>query len=87
MFLKRKKNRKMKAKGCAKGNQHRECNYKVELSSHIVPSYALVGSCLTNTMDYNFNYKLRSVIEQENNFIANKQTWFDTKVCTTLLWT
>ena len=79
MFLKRKSSRKVKAKGCAKGRYCREYSHKVESSSHIVPSYAHVGSCVTNSMDY--NYKLRSVIGQEDNFTVKKWKWFDTQVC------
>ena len=59
-------------------------NQDVESSSHIVVSYAQVGSYVTNAIDY--NYKLRSMIEQEHNFTANKWTWFDTQVCVTFLW-
>ena len=76
----------MKAKGCAEGRSYQEYNHKVESNSHIVSSYALVGSCLTNAMDYNFNYKLRSVVGREDDFTANKWTWFDIQVRATLLW-
>ena len=37
-----------------------------------------------NVMDY--NYKLRSVTGQEDDFTANKQTLFDTQVRATFLW-
>ena len=40
-----------------------------------------------NVMDYNFKYKLRSVFEREDDFIAIKWTWFDIQVCNILLWT
>ena len=76
MFLNKKRSGKMKAKGCTKGCHHRECNHKVESSSLMVPSYALLGSCLTNTMDYNFNYKLWSVIGRADDFTANKWMWY-----------
>ena len=46
-----------------------------------------MGSCLMNVMDYNFSYKLRSVVGREDDFIANKWTWFDKQVCAMLLWT
>ena len=72
MFLKRKQRAKVKAKGCIEGCYHQMFNHKVELSSHLVPSRSHMGSCVMNTMDY--NYKLRSVNGQENNFTANKWT-------------
>ena len=84
--MKSKQSRKMRVKGCAEGHHHRECNHKVELSLHIIPSYALMGSCLMNVMDYNFNYKLRSVVGREDDFTANKWTWFDIQVCASLMW-
>ena len=87
LFLKRKQSGKMKAKRCAKEHHHRKYNYKVESSSHIIPSYALVGSSLTNTMDYNLYYKLMSVIGREHDFTANKWKCFDIQVRATLLWT
>ena len=87
MFLRRKQSRKVKAKRCAKGRHNQKCNQEMESSSYIVPSYAPVGSFLTNNvMDYNFNYKLRSVIGREDNFTTNKRELFDTQVCATLLW-
>ena len=39
---------------------------------------------MMDTMDY--QYKLRSVIGREDDFIANKWTWFDKQVHTTFLW-
>ena len=38
-------------------------------------------SYVINKMDY--NYKLRSVIEQEDNSTTNKRKWFDKKVSAT----
>ena len=86
MFLKRKLSGEMKAKGCAEDRHHQEYNHEVESSSHIVPSYSLVGSCITNAMDYNFNYKPRSVVGREDDCTANKWRWFDIQVHATLLW-
>ena len=40
---------------------------------------------IKNTL-YNFFYKVRSVFGREDDFTAKKWTWFDTQVCTTLLW-
>ena len=87
MFLKIKQSRERKAKECAKGCSHQECNNEVESSSPIVSSYADMGPCLMNVMDYNSNYKLRSIIGRENNSTANKWTWFDMQARATLLWT
>ena len=87
MFLKRKQSRKMKGKGCAKGRPHQEHITKEGSSSPIISLYALLGSFLVNAIDYNFNYKLRSTFGQEDDFTANKWTWFDMQVSTILLWT
>ena len=78
MFLKRKQSAKVKTKGCTEGHYHRNFNYKLELSPHIVTSCFHVGSYVMNTMDY--NYKPRSKIGREDDFIANKWKWFDTQV-------
>ena len=51
---------KVKAKGCAEGRYHQDSNQELESSSHLVPSSAYMGSCVMDTMDY--NYKLRSGI-------------------------
>ena len=85
MFLKRKQRRKIKGKGCAKGRTHQEYITKKESNSPIVSLYTLMGLCLMNARDYNFNYKLRSVFRQEYNFTTNNWTWFDRQVHTTLL--
>ena len=39
---------------------------------------------MINAIDY--NYKLRSVIGQEDDFTANTWTWFDIQVCDIFLW-
>ena len=87
MLLKRKWKREVKGNWCAKGRPHRECNNEVESSSLIVSPYVVMGSCLMNVMDYNFNYKLRSVVGWEDDFTANKWMWLDLQVRATLLWT
>ena len=46
-----------------------------------------MSSCLMNVMDYNLNYKLMSVVGQEDDLTVNKWAWFDIQVCATLLWT
>ena len=43
-----------------------------------------VSSCVMNATVS--NYKLRSAIGREDNFTANKRTWFDTQVCAIFLW-
>ena len=50
MFLKRKCSGKMKGRGCANGR--REYITKEESSLPTVSLYALMGSCLMDTMDY-----------------------------------
>ena len=62
----------MKVKGCVEDRYGQEYNHGVESSSHIILSHAHVSSCVTNVMDS--NYKLTSVIGQEDDFTANKWT-------------
>ena len=84
MLLKKEQNAREKTKGCAEGHYHPKFNHKLVLSSHIVTSCLYLGSYVMNTFDY--NYKLKSVIGQENDFTTNKWKWFDTQVCDTFLW-
>ena len=84
MFLKRKQIRTVKAKGCAKGHYCQEYNHEVESISHIIQSYAHMGSCVTNGMYP--NYKLWSVIGRKDIFTVNERTWSDTQACATCLW-
>ena len=51
MFLKRKHSGKMKGRGCADGRPQREYITKEESSSSTVSLYALMGSCLMDTID------------------------------------
>ena len=51
MFLKRKLSGKMKGKGCADGRPQREYITKEESSSPTVTLYALMGSCVIDTLD------------------------------------
>ena len=85
MFVKKKRSGKIKGKIFVKGRPHQEYITKEESSLPIISSYDLTGLCLMNTMDYNFNYKLRSLFGQEDYFITNTWTWFDMKVRNTLL--
>ena len=84
MILKRKQSRKVKAKGCVEGNCHRKFNHELESRSHIVTSCLHIDFYVMNTFDY--NYKLRSIIGREDDFITNKWKWFDTQVRDTSLW-
>ena len=51
MFLKRKRNRKTKGRGCADGCPQQEYITKEESSSPIVSLYALMGSCVMDALD------------------------------------
>jgi hypothetical protein len=51
MFLKRKRNGKMKGRGCADGRPQREYISKEESSSPTVSIYALFGSCVIDALD------------------------------------
>ena len=50
MFLKRKRNGKMKARGCADGRPQREYISKEELSLPTVSIYTLFGSCVIDSL-------------------------------------
>ena len=78
MFLKRKRRAKLKAKICAEGCYHRIFNHEMESSSDLVQSNTHKVYSVLNTSDY--NYKLRSVIGQEDDSTANKWTWFNKQV-------
>ena len=51
MFLKRNQTGKVKGRGCANGRPQREYITKEESSSSTVSLFALMGSCLTDTMN------------------------------------
>ena len=70
MLLKRKYSAKVKAKRYAEGYHHQKFNHELESRSHIVTSCLHVGSYVMNTVDY--NYKLRSVIGQEDYFFSQQ---------------
>ena len=78
MFLKRKRRAKLKAKGCAEGRYHQIFNHKMESSSDLIQSNTHKGCRMLNIMDY---YKLRNVLEYEDDSTINKWTWFNKKVC------
>ena len=50
MFLKRKRSRKMKGRGCANGHPQQDYVTKEESISPTVSLYALVGSCIMDAM-------------------------------------
>jgi predicted SAM-dependent methyltransferase len=51
MFLKRKRDGTVKARGCADGRPRREYITKDELSSPAVSIYAMMASCLMDAID------------------------------------
>ena len=79
MFLKRKQRAKFTVKGCAESRYHRIFNHKTESSSDLIQSNTHKGYRMLNTTDY--NYKLRSVLGQEDDSTANKWAWFNKQVC------
>ena len=72
MSLKMKRGSKLEAKGCAKGCYHRIFNNVLESSSDLLQSNTHKGCCVLNATDY--NYKLRSVIGQEDDSNVIKWT-------------
>ena len=62
MALKRKQGAKLKAKGCAEGRYHCMFNIVLESSSDLLQTNTHKGCCVLNATDYNYSYKLRSVI-------------------------
>ena len=83
MSLKRKQWMKLKAKGCAEDNYYLIFNNGLTSSSDLLQSNTHEGCCVLNTTDY--NYKLRNVIRQENDFKVKKWIWFNKQVCDTFL--
>ena len=83
MSLRRKRRAKLKAKGCAEGHYCYILNHVLESSSDLVRSNTHKNCCMLDTTDY--NYKLRSVIGQEDDSKDTKWTWFDKQVRDTFL--
>ena len=81
--LKRKQRAKLKAKKYAKSHYHCIFNHILESSSNLVQSNTQKGFCILDTTDY--NYKLMSVLRQEDDSTATKGTWFNKEVCDTFL--
>ena len=78
MFLKRKQRPKLKAKGCTEGSYHRIYNHKIKSSSDLVQSNTHKGCSMLNRTDY--NYKLKSVVEREDDSTTNKWIWFNKQI-------
>ena len=51
MFLKRKRSRKIKGRGCASGHPQQKYITKEESSSPSVSLYVLMGSCVMDALD------------------------------------
>ena len=68
----------MKAIGCAEGCYHLIFNHAMESNSDLVWSNAHKGCCVLDTTNY--NYKLRSVIGQEDDYKVKKWIWSDKQV-------
>ena len=64
--------------GCTEGRYHRIFNHKIESSPDLVQSNTHNFCRMLNTTDY--NYKLRSVLGQEDDSTATKWTWFNKQV-------
>ena len=83
MAPKRKRGAKLKAKGCAEGCYHHMFNNMLESSSDLLRTNTHKGCSVLTATDY--NYELRSVIGQEDNYNVTKWTWFNQQVRDTLL--
>ena len=79
----RKQGVKLKAKGCAEGRYHRMFNNMLESSSDLLQTNTHKGCSVLTDTDY--NYKLRSVIGQKDNYNVTKRTWFNQQVRETFL--
>ena len=73
MALKRKRGAKLKAKGCTEGRYHSMFNNMLESSSDLLRNNTHKGCSVLTATDY--NYKLRSVIGQEDNYNVRVWTW------------
>ena len=73
----------MKTEGCAECRYHRMFNNMLESSSDLLRTNTHKGWFVLTATDY--NYKLRSVIGQEDNYNVTKWTWFNQQVRDTFL--
>jgi len=83
MALKRNRGAKLKAKGCAEGRYHCMLNNALKSSSDLLLTSTHKGCSVLKATVY--NYKLRSVIGQEDNYSITKWTWFNKQVHATFL--
>ena len=83
MCLERKRRVKLETNTCIKGRYHHIFNNVLESSSKLLRFNAHNSCCVLNTTDY--NYKLRSVIGQEDDSKVTRWTWFNKQVCDTFL--
>ena len=73
--LKRKQRTKLKTKSCEGDKQHLIFNNVLTSDSDLLQYNTHKGYCVLNTKDY--NYKLRNVIGQQDEFKVTKLTWFN----------
>ena len=66
---------KVEGKRICRGRYYQRFNHKMETSLNLVQSNTHKGCSMLYTTDY--NYKLRSVLGQEDDSTANKWTWFN----------
>ena len=78
MSMNRKRGAKLKAKGYTEGRYHCIFNNVLESSSDLLRTNTHMG-CYVLTAT-NYNYKLRSVIGQADNYNVTKWTWFNQQV-------
>ena len=75
MSLKRKQRMKLKANSHEEDKYHLMVNNVLASDSDLLGSNTHKGCCVLNATEY--NYKLGSVIEQEDESKVTKWTWFD----------
>ena len=75
MAPKRKRGAKLKTEDCVEGCYHRMFNNMLESSSDLLQTNTHKGCSVLTATDY--NYKLRSVIGQEDTYNITKWTWFN----------
>ena len=83
MSLKRKQRMKLKANSHEEYTYHLLFNNVLTSASHLLQSNTHKGCCVLNATEY--NYKLRSMIEQEDESKVTKWTWSKKQVCDTFL--
>ena len=84
MSMKRKRRMKLKAYSPEENKYHLMFNNVLSSNSDLLQRNTHKGCCILNANKY--NYKLRSVIEQEDGSKVTKWTWFNRQVRGTLLY-